>query len=100
VLTARRADAKKRLGSDDPVVLGTVIHEMLNKKERTGITPKLEGVRLLPPDKHMIRGKSGDVNQFPTMIKYWCSPEGPYGKLPVDSWREMFKTALAKIGNA
>lgn len=99
-LQARRAEAKKRLGSDDPLLLATVMHEMLTMDELSKTTPKLEGIRLLPPDKHIMRSAAGDVNQFPQIVKYWCSPEGPYAKLPVQKWLEMFKAASSKIGNA
>ena len=87
-LTARRAEAKKRLGSDDPLLLATVMQEMMNRKENAQAAPKLDGIRLLPPDRHIVRTKSGDINQFAQIIKYWCSFEGPYAKLPVESWKE------------
>ncbi len=100
VLSTRRADAKKRLGSDDPMLLATVIQEMLAPEEIATSLAKIDGIRVLPTDRHMARGPNGDVNQFPSMLKYWQSPEGPYGKLPAAEWREMFKTAVSKTGNA
>ncbi|MDX2028794.1 MAG: type IV secretion protein DotN [Alphaproteobacteria bacterium] len=99
-LMARRADAKKRLGGDDPLLLATVLQETLDEKEITQATAKLDGIRLLPPDKYLVRGPKGDTNQFPQMVKYWCSSEGPYANLPERSWMDMFKTASASIGNA
>lgn len=98
-LTSRRAEAKKRLGSDDPLLLATVMQEMLTADDVAKTAAKIEGIRLLPPDKHLMRTPSGDVNQFPQIVKYWRSPEGPYAKLPVESWVEMFKTAAAKTGH-
>lgn len=100
VLTTRRAEAKKRLGSDDPLLLATVMQEMLTQKENAAAAPKIEGIRLLPSDKHVARGLAGDANQFPNMLKYWRSPEGPYARLPLEEWREMFKTAVSKVGHA
>jgi hypothetical protein len=100
VLLSRRSEAKKRLGSDDPLLLATVIQEMLKTKEVQEAVAKLDGLRLLPPDKYIMRASAGDVNQFPQMVKYWCSPAGPYAQIPVDTWKTMFKTASSKIGNA
>jgi intracellular multiplication protein IcmJ len=99
-LIARRAEAKKRLGTDDPLALATVMHEMLSDEEYEQSAQKLEGVRLLSLDKHMVRGKGGDVNQFPQLVRYWSSPDGPFGKLPVEHWMDLFKSATASIGHA
>lgn len=99
-LMTRRADAKKRLGGDDPLLLATVLQETLDEKEVSGAVAKLDGIRLLPPDKYLVRGPKGDANQFPQMVKYWCSSEGPYANLPERTWMSMFETASASIGNA
>lgn len=90
-LMVRRADAKKRLGSDDPLLLATVLRENINDEEAKDIEAKLEGLRLLPLDKYVMRGPQGDVDQFPSMIKYWLSSEGPYAQLPVEKWTELFR---------
>jgi hypothetical protein len=99
-LMARRADAKKRLGSDDPLLLATVMHENLTAEECKLAALKLEGIRVLPLEKNMARGPAGDVNQFPQMVKYWLSPQGPYAKLPVEQWMDLFKTTAAVVGHA
>ncbi len=89
-LMARRSEAKKRLGSDDPLLLATVFMENLNDAEYAARGAKLDGIRLLPLDHWPVYGPNGDHNQFPNMIRYWRSTEGPYGKLPVESWLEKF----------
>jgi intracellular multiplication protein IcmJ len=99
-LQARKAEVKKRLGSDDPLLLATALHESLTDKEYDRAADKLEGIRLLPADKHMARGEQGDANQFSAMINYWCSDEGPYARLPVAKWADMFKTAVRQPGRA
>jgi len=92
-LIVRRSDAKKRLGSDDPLLLATVMHESLTDEEYEAASVKLEGIRFLPFDKHFVRTAKGDVNQFPQLVKYWRSPQGPYARLPVEQWVDLFKTA-------
>jgi intracellular multiplication protein IcmJ len=99
-LQARRSEAKKRLGSDDPLLLATALHESLTEKEYARATDKLAGIRLLPVDKHMARGARGDADQFPAMIKYWCSDQGPYAELPVAKWGDVLKAASAASGHA
>lgn len=99
-LMARRADAKKRLGSDDPLLLATVLHESLTKDEVKAAINKLDGIRLFPLDKHMTRSPKGDVNHFPQIVKYWCSPQGPYGQIKPEKWLDMLKTATAAVGHA
>ncbi|MDR3423518.1 MAG: type IV secretion protein DotN [Alphaproteobacteria bacterium] len=94
-LTARRIEAKKRLGSDDPFLLATVLHENLNNRERPAAIAKLEGIRLLPLDKYMVRSQSGNVNGFPKIVKFWRSPSGPFAQLPTGEWKDMFKKIAA-----
>lgn len=89
-LMARKAEAKKRLGSEDPMLLATVMLENLSDDEYAARVDKLEGIRLLPLDHWPVQGASGDHNQFHNMVKYWSSPEGPYAKLPPSSWEKMF----------
>lgn len=92
-LLARRTDAKKRLGTDDPLVLATAFHESLTPAERKAAVHRLDGVRLLPLDKHMVRAHGRDFNGFPQIVKFWRSASGPFAKLPVEEWREMFAKA-------
>jgi intracellular multiplication protein IcmJ len=89
-LMARKTEAKKRLGSEDPLLLSAVLTEHLSDKERAVATGKLDGIRLLPLDKHMVRSRSGDINGFPQIVKFWRSDRGPFAKLPADSWKDLF----------
>jgi intracellular multiplication protein IcmJ len=99
-LMARRAEAKKRLGSDDPLLLATVMQESLTDEEYEAAIEKTDGIRLFPLDKHMVRTAHGDINQFPQMLKFWCSVAGPYAKLPANQWAELFKTTASTVGHA
>jgi len=99
-LMARRADAKKRIGSDDPLLLATVVHESLSSEEFNAVEGKLDGIRLLALEKHLVRTPKGESNQFQQMIKYWTSPGGPYARLPVEQWADLFKAASPAVGNA
>jgi intracellular multiplication protein IcmJ len=96
-LMQRRTEAKKRLGSDDPLLLATILHENLTDGERAASVKKLNGIRLMPLDKYIVRGKGGgDMNGFPRLVKFWRSPDGPYADLPTEKWQAMFATLVAK----
>ncbi|MDD3288825.1 MAG: type IV secretion protein DotN [Alphaproteobacteria bacterium] len=92
-LLARRTDAKKRLGSDDPNLLATAFYENLSDAEYKEREAKLDGLRLMPLDKMIVSTRAGTMDVFPRILEYWKSPEGPYGKLPVEDWEEMFRAA-------
>ncbi len=97
-LIARRMEAKKRLGSDDPLLLATVFQESLTNKEYAARKEKLEGIRLMPLERWLMRGPRGDVNQFPQMLKYWRSPEGPFGRLLPETWGALFDSVVDRVG--
>ena len=94
-LMLRRTDAKKRLGSDDPLLLATIMHENLNDAERDAVAEKLGGIRLMPLDKYIVRTKTGDTNGFPRILKFWRSPEGPFGALPTGEWQALLTKIAA-----
>jgi intracellular multiplication protein IcmJ len=94
-LLARKTEVKKRLGSEDPLLLSSVLQEHLTHKERAGALHKLEGVRLLPLDKHIVRVRGSETNIFPQIVKFWRSEKGPYAKLPDDEWQKLFAKVAA-----
>jgi len=94
-LMARRAEAKKRLGSDDPLLLATVLQENMTDAENAAVPRKLEGIRLLPLDKHMVHGRHGDFNGFPQIIHFWRSSQGPFADLPAGEWQALFAKVAA-----
>lgn len=95
-LMARRTEAKKRLGSDDPLLLATVLYEDLSDADYAKSNTKLEGIRLLPLDRLIVKSHQGDMNQFPHMVKYWTSSDGPFGNLPLEAWGPLFESVLDK----
>jgi intracellular multiplication protein IcmJ len=94
-LIGRRVEAKKRLGSDDPMLLATVLHEHIKDSERDAAVAKLEGIRLMPLDKHMVRTRGGDANGFPQIVKFWRSEAGPFADMPTTDWQGLFDKIAA-----
>ncbi len=90
-IMVRRYEARKRLGTDDPLVLATVLSDALSDEEYAKRAKKLEGLRLMPLDKRVVRRHGKEANLFPEMLAYWKSNSGPFAKFPPGKWIETFK---------
>ena len=88
-LRNRRDEAKRRLGTDDPLVLATVFGDYLSETEYAERMDKLEGIRLLSLDRRLQSTPAGEVDRFPDMLSYWRSKDGPYGNMQPNSWRNL-----------
>lgn len=89
-LTGRREEAKTRLGTDSPKILATVLQDFLEVGEYKRRPGKLRGFRILPLDRRIIKEGELEFNQFPQVLAYWRSKEGPFGELPIRQWVKMF----------
>ena len=85
-IMARREDAKARVGTDDPFVLATVMRDYLGPKSYGDRGPKLEGLRLFPRDRRNIKEGDLEFNQFPQILAYWRSKDGPFGGRIPGQW--------------
>lgn len=98
MLMARRELARQRLGSDDPYVLATVLRDYIGPRHYAEREQKLQGIRLLPIDRRIIREADLEFNQFPQILAYWRSKDGPFsGKVP-GLWVEMYKDLFRQAG--
>ena len=79
LLMARRPDAKKRIGTDDPAVLAEEMNACSTTEALCALRRKLTGIRLLPLDRRIIREADLEFNQFPQILAYWRSKDGPFG---------------------
>lgn len=94
IVMSRREDVKRRIHTDDPFVLATVMRDFLNTKAYNSRDDKLKGVRLFPLDRRMVREGDLEFNQFPQILAFWRSKDGPFGgKLPAQ-WLEFFKDMM------
>jgi intracellular multiplication protein IcmJ len=86
-LMARGDDARKRLGSTDPAALALVLRDFLTHKQYKEAQERMEGIRLLPLDRRMIKHPDGsDYNEFPQILVHWRGRNGPYASLPPQEW--------------
>ena len=92
---ARRAEAKRRLGTEDALMLATALIENMDDAAYAARGQRLDGIRLLPLPRRMAYSSAaaGDQDQFPHILEYWRSRSGPFGPLPVEKWDQLFKAA-------
>ena len=90
-IKSRRDEAKRRIGTDDPMVLATVFADHLSETEYQERMEKLEGIRLLSLDRRLQRTANGEVDRFEDMLTYWRSKEGPFGNTPPSNWRTLLE---------
>jgi intracellular multiplication protein IcmJ len=90
VLMARREDAKNRMATDDPFFLATVLRDFLGPKNYAVRGEKLDGIRLLPLDRRNISEGDLKFNQFPQILAYWRSKDGPFGGIQPSTWKTLY----------
>lgn len=99
-LLARKEEAKNRIGTDSPKILATVLQDFLEVGEYKNRLVKLKGFRVLPLDRRIIREGDLEFNQFPQILAYWRSKDGPFGEVPPRRWTGMFYETKEKLGNS
>lgn len=96
-LMGRREEARRRLQTDDPYVLSVVLKDFLTSKYYSERYEKLQGIRLLPLDRRLIKESDLEFNQFPQILAYWRSKDGPFGGRAPTLWTNLYKNALKQI---
>lgn len=95
ILMGRREEVKKRLGTDDPYTLSMVLRDYLSEKHYYYRSQKLEGIRLFPLDRRIIKEADLEFNQFPQILAYWRSKDGPFGGKAPPQWVGLYKSLVA-----
>lgn len=78
-LMSRRELAKEQFGSDDARTAAERLRAQAAGRQE-GPDPNeaaARGLRLLPLDRRIVRESGIEWNQFPVMLAYWRSPDGP-----------------------
>jgi len=97
VLMGRREEARRRIQTDDPYVLSVVLKDFLTGKYYAERDEKLSGIRLLPLDRRLIKESDLEFNQFPQILAYWRSKDGPFGGRAPTLWTNLYKNALKQL---
>jgi intracellular multiplication protein IcmJ len=99
-LLLRKSEAASRLGTDSPKMLSSVLQDFLEASEYKQRLNKLKGFRLLPLDRRIIREGELEFNQFPQVLAFWRSKDGPFGETPPRKWGEMFFKVREQVKSA
>lgn len=89
-IMGRREEAKTRLHTDDPYILSIVMKDFLGPKQYAERDRKLEGIRVFPLDRRIIKEGDLEFNQFPQILAYWRSKDGPFGGKAPSHWKEFY----------
>ncbi|RLU01744.1 MAG: type IV secretion protein DotN [Ketobacter sp.] len=77
LLMKSREQAKKLLSSDDPYELAKRLRIPLSEYSSKKLKETLSEIRLLPLDRRIIKEADLEFNQFPQILAYWRSKDGP-----------------------
>ena len=89
-LMARREAVKARIGTDDPYILATVLKDYLTNNHYAQRDKKIDGIRLFPLDRRIIKEADLEFNQFPQILAYWRSKDGPFGGKTPQKWFDIY----------
>lgn len=100
LMMERREEAIKRISTDDPFILATVLNDYLPLKAYARREDKLKGVRLFPLDRRIIKEADLEFNQFPQILAYWRSKNGPYGGKAPQQWISIYEDIAGQAMSA
>lgn len=89
-LMKRREVLRNRIGTDDPYILATVLKDYLTDSHYENREKKIDGVRLFPLDRRIIKEADLEFNQFPQILAYWRSKDGPFGGKVPQKWFDVY----------
>ena len=89
-LMVRRDALRDRIGTDDPYILSTVLQDYLTDAHYDGRHKKIDGIRLFPLDRRIIKEADLEFNQFPQILAYWRSKDGPFGGKTPQKWFDIY----------
>ncbi|PCI01033.1 MAG: type IV secretion protein DotN [Alphaproteobacteria bacterium] len=87
----RREEAIERLKTDDPKILSLVMSDYLDRGQYKKAIEKLDGIRLFPLDRRAIKEGDLEFNQFPQILAYWRSKDGPFGQMMPQGWLDRYQ---------
>jgi len=89
---SRQCIARQHLGTDDPAVLANKLR--VAKGQDDELSSVLQGIRLFPRDRRIIREADLEFNQFPQILAYWRSKDGPYRQRNHFPWLATIEAVL------
>ena len=90
MIMKRREEAIERIKTDDPKILSLVMRDYITRDQYEKRGEKLEGIRLFPLDRRTVKEGDLEFNQFPQILAYWRSKEGPFGQMTPNNWLDHY----------
>lgn len=90
MIMKRREQAIDRIRTDDPQILSLVLRDYLDKRQYDARTQKLDGIRLFPLDRRTVKEGELEFNQFPQILAFWRSKDGPFGQMMPNGWLDRY----------
>lgn len=87
----RREEAIERIKTDDPQILSLVLKDYLDKRQYENRIEKLDGIRLFPLDRRTVKEGDLEFNQFPQILAFWRSKDGPFGQSMPNGWLDRYQ---------
>ena len=100
LMMERREEATRRISTDDPFILSTVLNDYLPLKAYAQREKKLAGLRLFPLDRRIIKEADLEFNQFPQILAYWRSKNGPFGGKTPQQWVSIYEEIASEAMSA
>ena len=95
MIMKRREEAIERIKTDDPKILSLVLKDYIAKEYYEDRLKKLDGIRLFPLDRRSIKEGEFEFNQFPQILAYWRSKDGPFSQMNPNDWVSHFVNVKA-----
>jgi intracellular multiplication protein IcmJ len=86
-LFSRRRTAKDRTGLTGET---EILDAIVSARARGERPEPLDGIRLLPLDRRILNAGGLEFNQFPQVLAYWRSAEGPFGRQQAQPWIDWY----------
>ncbi len=85
-LLSRSSELQSRVGEGFTPVLLSQRFKGAAPEEAEELKSKLSGVRVLPIDRRIIKEADLEFNQFPQILAFWRSKNGPFGGFTPPQW--------------
>jgi intracellular multiplication protein IcmJ len=95
MIMKRREEAVERIKTDDPKILSMVLADYITKSHYAMRGKKLDGIRVFPLDRRWVNDTDLKFNQFPQILAYWRSKDGPFSALNPNDWVDHYNKLKA-----
>ncbi len=86
-LLMQRREKARSIISDDPKQLEQELKSCRSEDMQNELYKRITDIRLFPLDRRIAQEQDLEFNQFPQILAYWRSKNGPFGNKGAQTWR-------------